>query len=384
MSSLNMINKENKMKITHVTSEVFEWDRPAIWNGSHFYDKGRLHKVTVYTDQGLVGSGWNGGTASTRPFGLMPRFVDYYRPLMIGKNPLDTRRLLVDLWERQIKILGPAGLHTQALAALLAACADIKGKEAGLPLYKMLGGARDKVRAYIAGGYYAEGKDLARLKAEMTYNVEELHATAVKMKIGDPAVGVSGDLERIAAVREAVGPNVLLLTDANCACDRATASEFAEAMDDYDVYWFEEPLPIYDFEGYGMLASGSRVKIATGENYYLFSDFETLLKCGGAAVLNVDVAICPGYDVAGDVARLALDSGVSVAPHGCQEMQLSLVAGVKNGELLEYYPTEVDPLRAEMFQPSLVLGADGFVDVPATPGIGFDLNMDLLNRYRVA
>ena len=372
------------MKITHVTSELFEWDRPTIWNGSHFYDKGRLHKVIVYTDQGLTGSGWNGGTAATRPLVLMPRFVDYYRPLMIGKNPLDTRRLLVDLWERQIKILGPAGLHTQALAALLVACADIRGKAAGLPLHTMLGGARDRVRAYIAGGYYAEGKDRARLRDEMVYNVEELHATAVKMKIGDPGVGVSGDMKRVAAVRDAIGPDVLLLTDANCACDRATASEFALALADYDVYWFEEPLPIYDFEGYGMLAAGSRVKIATGENYYLYSDFDTLLKHEGAAVLNVDVAICPGYDVAWDVSGAALEKGVSIVPHGCQELQLALVAGVENGEMLEYYPPEVDPLRAELFQPLLVLQPDGFVDVPSTPGIGFDLNMDLLKRYRVS
>jgi L-alanine-DL-glutamate epimerase-like enolase superfamily enzyme len=218
----------------------------------------------------------------------------------------------------------------------------------------------------------------------MVYNVQELHATAVKMKIGDPAVGVSGDVKRIGAVREAIGPDVLLLTDANCACDRETAMEFAEAMADYDVYWFEEPLPIYDFDGYQALAAHSPVKIATGENYYLFSDFETLLEHEGASILNVDVAICPGYDVAEDVARSALNRGVSIAPHGCQELQLPLVAGVVNGELLEYYPTEVDPLRAEMFQPSLVLETDGFVDVPSAPGIGFDLNMDLLNRYRVA
>lgn len=84
-----------------------------------------------------------------------------------------------------------------------------------------------------------------------------------------------------------------------------------------------------------------------------------------------------------DVSRAALDRGVSIVPHGCQEIQLPLVAGVENGEMLEYYPLEVDPLRAELFLPSLVLGPDGFVDVPPTPGIGFDLNMDLLSRYRV-
>ena len=84
------------------------------------------------------------------------------------------------------------------------------------------------------------------------------------------------------------------------------------------------------------------------------------------------------------VANMAARSGVTIAPHGCQELQLSLAAAVKHGEFLEYYPTEVDPLRSDMFYPKLVLDSDGFVTVPDRPGIGFELNMDLLNRYRVS
>ena len=95
------------------------------------------------------------------------------------------------------------------------------------------------------------------------------------------------------------------------------------------------------------------------------------------------MAICPGYDVARDVALLAQDRGLTIAPHGCQELQLPLVAGLPNGEFLEYYPTEVDPLRSEIFQPQLLPDKDGYVDVPDRPGIGFDLNMELLERYRV-
>ena len=74
---------------------------------------------------------------------------------------------------------------------------------------------------------------------------------------------------------------------------------------------------------------------------------------------------------------------MTIAPHGCQELQLPLAAGVSHGEFLEYYPTEVDPLRSEMFYPKLQPDEDGYVTVPDRPGIGFDLNMDLLNRYRV-
>jgi L-alanine-DL-glutamate epimerase-like enolase superfamily enzyme len=371
------------LKITNITSELFEWPRPGLWNGSHYYGNASLHKVTVYTDQGLVGAGWNGGTAASRPQRLMPAFVDYYRDLCLGRNPLDTAALVKDLWEKQIKILGPAGLHTQVLAAILIACWDIKGKAFNQSVHQLLGGAQQRVPVYIAGGYYAEGKGLPQLQDELRYNVEELHARAVKMKIGDPKVGVAGDLARVAAAREAIGPDIKLMVDANCACDLLTAIEFAHELPHYDVYWFEEPMPIYWFEDHRKLAAATPVKIAVGENYYTYADFKNILDCQGAAILNVDVAICPGYDVARDVALLAQDRSLTIAPHGCPELQLPLVAGLPNGEFLEYYPVEVDPLRSEIFQPQLAPDKDGYVTVPDRPGIGYELNMELLGCYRV-
>ena len=216
----------------------------------------------------------------------------------------------------------------------------------------------------------------------MRFNVEELHAGAVKIKIGDPRVGVAGDMERVAAARDAIG-GAMLLVDANCALDLPTAMEFARLLPEYDVYWFEEPLPIHDYDGHRQLAEMSDVKIATGENGYHLAHFRTLLDHRGESVLNVDATICPGYDVALDVADLAAERGVSIAPHGCQELQLPLAAAVSHGEFLEYYPAAVDPLRDEMFEPKLRPDADGYVTVPDRPGIGFELNMNFLSRYRV-
>ncbi len=371
------------IKITQVTSEAFEWDRPGIWNGSHFYGPGRLHKVTVYTNEGVHGIAWNGGTAATRPQHFLSRFVDYYRPLLIGRNPLDTRKLVIDLGEKQNKILGPAGLHTQALASIIIACWDIRGKVENTSVHQMLGGAQGRVRAYIAGGYYAEGKGLKALQNELAYNVQELHATAVKMKIGDPDVGFIRDIKRVEAARDAIGTDVTLMVDANCAFDVETALRFARELEEYDIYWFEEPITIHDFEGHRRLAETSKMHIATGENYYTFADFEVLLAHQGASILNVDATICPGYDIALDIAEMARGKGISIAPHGCQELQLPLVAGVSNGIFLEYYPPEVDPLRGDLFIPRLELDNDGYVSVPDTPGIGFELNMDLLSQYRV-
>ena len=370
-------------KITHVTSESFEWERPGIWNGMHFYGPGRLHKVTVYTDQGIHGIGWNGGTAAVRPNNFSKLFVDYYKSFLIGENPLETEKLTIKLGEKQNKILGSAGLHTQVLAAIIIACWDIKGKMEDKSIHSLLGGLQKRVRAYVAGGYYAKDKGLEELQEELLYNVHTLNATAVKIKIGDPFAGIDMDMKRIEAARDAIGPDVDLLVDANCAFDLPTALEYAKEMENYKVYWFEEPLAIHDFKAHKILNASTSLTIATGENYYTLADFETLIENKGASMLNVDATICPGYDVALAVAKLAEEKGLKIAPHGCQELQIPLVAAVSNGELLEYYPPEVDKLRKDLFFPNLKLDSDGYVTVPETPGIGFDLNMDLLNRYRV-
>tara|TARA_B100000579_G_C22829396_1_gene855037 strand:+ start:173 stop:1297 length:1125 start_codon:yes stop_codon:yes gene_type:complete len=372
-----------EIKITHIKSESFEWERPGIWNGMHFYGPGRLHKVTVKTDQGIQGIGWNGGTAAVRPNNFSKLFVDYYKSFLIGENPLETEKLTVKLGEKQNKILGSAGLHTQVLAAIIIACWDIKGKVEGKSIHSLLGGLQKRVRAYIAGGYYAKDKGLEDLQEELLYNVNKLNATAVKIKIGDPTIGIAMDMKRIEAARDAIGPEVDLLVDANCAFDLPTALEYAKEMESYNVYWFEEPLAIHDFKAHKTLNASTSLTIATGENYYTLADFETLIENKGASMLNVDATICPGYDVALAVAKLAEEKGLKIAPHGCQELQLPLVAAVSNGELLEYYPPEVDELRKELFFPKLKLDSDGYVTVPDAPGIGFDLNMDLLNRYKV-
>jgi len=167
------------------------------------------------------------------------------------------------------------------------------------------------------------------------------------------------------------------------ALDLQTSLRFAEELAKCGVYWFEEPMPIHRCRDHGTLKRASNVKIATGENGCHLAHFETLLDHEGADILNVDVTICPGYDVAKRVADLALERGVSIAPHDCQELQFPLTSAVPHGEFLEYYPVAVDPLRTEMFLPRMVPDEDGYVTVPERPGIAFELNMDLLDRYRV-
>ena len=374
-------------KIITVESELYEWDKPPIWNGMHVYDKGRLHLIKVTAKSGtevVVGYGFNGGTAATRPLSIFPRFVDLLRSALIGHDVTDTG--YVSRLAENYKIYGPGGYHTQVIAAINQACWDIRGKLEGKSVHALLDGTQQRIRTYIAGGYYGRGKGFDELREEMARNVDEFNATAVKMKIGDPNAGLEADIKRIEAVRETVGADVTVMVDANCALSIETAGAYLPTLQANDIFWFEEPIHSHDYRGHSALREMAKdygIRIATGENGYGLHYFQTLIDYDGADVFNLDVAILPGYDPAMQVVEEVLSAEKLIAPHGAQELQIHVAASRDNGLMLEYYPPAVDPLRGEMFLPPMVLDSDGYVTVPSRPGIGFAPNLELLKDHRV-
>ncbi len=374
-------------KITSVESQLYEWDKPPIWNGMHVYDKGRLHLVVVTARSGteeIVGYGFNGGTAATRPLAIFPKFVDLFRPALIGHDVTDTA--YVSRLAENYKIYGPGGYHTQVIAAINQACWDIRGKIEGKSVHALLGGTQQRIRTYIAGGYYGRGKGFDELREEMVRNRDEFNATAVKMKIGDPDAGLETDIKRIEVVREAVGPDITVMVDANCALSIEKAYAYLPALQSNDIFWFEEPIHSHDYRGHKALRTVAQdygIRIATGENGYGLHYFQTLIDYEGADVFNLDVAILPGYESAMQVVEEASTAGKLIAPHGAQELQIHVAASRDNGLMLEYYPPAVDPLRGEMFLPQMILESDGYVTVPSRPGIGFTPNWELLKSHRL-
>lgn len=379
--------RTHPFKIAAVESQRYEWDKPPIWNGMHVYDKGKLHLVKVTAKSGteeVVGYGFNGGTAATRPLHLFPMFVEQFCPALIGLDVTNTA--YVSRLAENYKIYGPGGYHTQVLAAINQACWDIRGKLAGKSVHALLGGTQQRIRTYIAGGYYGKGKGFDELREEMTRNRDEFNATAVKMKIGHPDAGLETDIKRIEAVRETVGPDMTLMVDANCALSLEKACAYLPALQANDIFWFEEPIHSHDYRGHKVLRAIAQeygIQIATGENGYGLHYFQTLMDCEGADVFNLDVAILPGYEPAMQVVEEALAAQKAIAPHGAQELQIHIAASRDNGLMLEYYPPAVDPLRGEMFLPPMVLERDGHVMVPSRPGIGFVPNWELLKHHRV-
>ena len=374
-------------KIVSVESLLYEWDRPPIWNGMHVYDKGRLHLVKVTAKSGteeVYGYGFNGATAATRPLHLFPIYLDLFRPALIGHNATDTPYItwLADNY----KIYGPGGYHTQVLAAVNQACWDIKGKLEGKSIHELLGGKKERIRTYIAGGYYSRGKGLVELREEMEYNITEFNTTAIKMKIGHHAAGIETDLRRIETVRQAVGPDITIMVDANCSLSVERAGAYIPALRANNVLWLEEPIHSHDYRGYKTLrdiAKDYDIYIATGENGYGLHYFQTHIDNEGADVFNLDVAILPGYDTSIKVVEEALAANKWISPHGAQELQIHIAASRDNCLMLEYYPPAVDPLRGDMFLPQMELDKDGHVTVPSTPGIGFEPNFELLKHYRI-
>lgn len=361
------------MKITHILTERFRWPRhKPITNGLHTYTHSTLGVVRIETDAGLTGI----GIGSLDP--IVEAAIHQFAPALVGQDPLDVERHWHGMWVP--KLVGRRGMTTRAISAIDIGLWDLRAKWARMPLYKMLGGFRDRVPTYIAGGYYEEGKGLDELAQEMLDSVA-MGAKAVKMKVG--ALPLHEDAARVKVVREAVGPEVKVMVDANCAYRTREAIQFARLIEDYDVFWFEEPVMPDDLMGHRRLAQSTSIPIATGENEYTRYGFRDLIQHEAASVLNPDALIMGGVTEFMKVAALAQAHDLDIAPHGPQQLHVHLVAAIANGLVLEYYRDTVDPMWGETHRHMLGINEDGTVSPPDVPGIGLEPNYETLEPHRV-
>ena len=322
--------------------------------------------------RGTTGIGLGGGK------GVIGATIDSLKPLLIGEDPINVERLWHAMWVP--KLIGRRGLTTRAISAIDIALWDLRAKVAGMPLYKMLGGYRDSVPTYIAGGYYEDGKGLKELQQEVSEHVEG-GAKAVKMKVG--AVSINEDVARVKAVREAVGPDIKLMVDANCAYRWYEAIQLADRIEAFDPFWFEEPIAADDYEGHKRIAEKTTIPVATGENEYTRYGFRDLIATGCVPILNADAKILGGVTEFMKVAALAQAHDLDIAPHGAQEIHIHLVSAISNGLILEFYPRRMDPMWGKIYNETLDLNDDGTVSPPEVPGIGIEPRYETLAEWRV-
>jgi L-alanine-DL-glutamate epimerase-like enolase superfamily enzyme len=258
------------------------------------------------------------------------------------------------------------------------------GKACGKPLYQVLGGARDRMRAYASAGFYTKSKGRKELAAEMASYVEAGYK-AVKMKIG--GLSLREDLERIREVRSAIGDEMELMVDANCAYTPKQAMAMAQRMEELDIAWFEEPCSADDLEGNAQLASFTSIPIAGYESEFSRFGFRDLIVKRAVDIVQPDCIWSGGISEAKKIATIASAFGLPCVPHSFSSAvamlaNMHLIASIPNGYILEM-DRNPNPLREELIAEPVRIDAESWVKMPQGPGLGMQLSEQVLRKYRV-
>jgi L-alanine-DL-glutamate epimerase-like enolase superfamily enzyme len=300
-------------------------------------------------------------------------------PKVVGEDSHRVKGIWEDLYQELI-LQGRAGSVMRAVSAVDIALWDLNARLSGLPLWKYLGAVETtSVPAYASGGYYLDGKTADDLAAEMASYVG-LGFRAVKLKIG--RAGPKEDAARVAAVREAVGPDVRVMLDANNAWrDLPTALEAVRRLEPFDPYWIEEPFGPDDIDNHARLARATPVTIATGEIEVGRWRHLQLLQAGAAAILQTDAAVCGGITEFQRIASTADSFGVTMAPHWFHDLHVHLVASTPNARLVEFFPDAKVFNFRELVDTQLEVGDGGALLLPQAPGLGFGFSEPALERF---
>jgi L-alanine-DL-glutamate epimerase-like enolase superfamily enzyme len=301
-----------------------------------------------------------------------------FAPRLLGRES----HLSEGLWQAMYQdsvLQGRSGSVMRALSILDTAIWDLNARAAGLPLHLYLGAVvDDKVPAYASGGYYVEGKTPALLGREMAGYVRQ-GFTAVKMKTG--RLSPREEEERVRAAREAIGPDVLLMLDANNAWrDLPTALEYLRRFEEHDPYWIEEPFAPDAIDLHARLARTTPVTVATGEIEVGRWRFRELIDAGGAEILQADAAVCGGISEWRRIAAHADSRGVTVWPHWFHDLHAPLVAATPNARLVEYFPDDQVLNFRRLIDRQLELDHGDLV-LHRTPGLGFRFDEGAVAKY---
>ena len=361
------------MKITEVKSEVYQVPtHREIHDAVRHFDRLGLLLANVETDEGVLGTGFSYTVNLHGALEIASIISRSISELVRGMDPNDHERVWYRMW-RSLDWVGRGGIAVLAVAATDIAIWDLKSKTSGMPLYKLLGGYRDKVPVYNTdGGWlnHTQEQLVGEAKAIITAG---FRGSKIKVGKDDPLE----DVERIAAVRQVLGPNRPLMVDANERFTHAEAIKRAHMWEEFNLYWFEEPLPAEDILGHAKVKAHTSIPIALGESLFTRQQFKDYIGTDGVSILQPDACRCGGISEWLKIAHLADCHHMDVSPHFAMELHLPFVAAIPNGLFVEYIPTLnavlQEPLRLE----------DGYFRPREEPGLGIQWDNDKLSRYRV-
>jgi L-rhamnonate dehydratase len=337
--------------------------------------------VTIETDTGLTGTGM---TAITEEEVIGSIVNDIAAHHLIGLDPLCHEQI----WERLYWLLTPrgqSGYASHAIAAIDLALWDIKGKALNQPCWRLLGGARAEVPVYATFGFnFFDRVELAAAaKAWVDKGFQRL-----KMTVGHHALQrrdeprpldqvIAEDVQRIRAVREAIGPGVQIYIDANCSLDYFHAQWLAQRVEPYGISFFEEPVTQNDIPNLVKLRAKTSIPLAAGQNEGLASRFRDMLVAQAVDVVQPNACITGGFTQCGRIAGMAAAFNTRFANGGAwPHHNMHLHAGLANGSLVEYHSVAVQ--CCELVFDDLPKPEQGVLRLPETPGLGFSPNPERL------
>ena len=378
------------MKITDVITHQLsvKVDEPFTSSRGWIYTTKNALVVEIRTDEGITGWGDCYGPAA-----VARTIVDtLLKPSVIGKDPFDVEVIWEALYNK-VKDYGLSGMTIAGISGVDIALWDIIGKACGKPVHKLIGGSfRNKVQAYATGLYF---KNMDRLTEEAVEEARGYVAQgfrAVKMKIG--LGSIKKDIARVAAVRDAIGPDVLLMVDANHCYNVPQAINIGRELERLEVHWFEEPISPEDIEGYVEVSRALDMAVAGGENEFAKFSFRHILERRAMDIIQPDVCAAGGITECKKIAALAQAHGTQCVPHAWgtaigMAATLHFLASLPEcpsclvpiPPLLEYEQT-FNPFRDQLAGKPFA-HHQGWVDIPTGPGLGIEIDRDLLDRYRV-
>ena len=323
--------------------------------------------LRLQTDEGIEGISYVSriGPPTLR---ALVNLLEAYSEQQLGQDPLNTEAIYARMYRGLATI---AGLECRAASAIDAACWDIKGKAFGQPVYRLMGGFRDRLPVSANWGVQ-HGANPEEVAAAGQKHLDRGYR-AMKFQLGqlDRETAVA----HIRTVREAVGPGVKLIVDANQRWTAKQAIEMGEAIAPYEPYWIEDPVPHYDYTGLRLVRESLTTLICAGENYQNVPQFKRLMEEGSADIAMVDLDL--GLTGFLKVAHMAEAHGLPLVNHLASEILAHGIAAVPNGLIVGFYPW-AQPLLQEQ-----VRIEDGQIVMSQRPGLGLDLDESALKHFAI-
>ena len=349
-------------------------DEPLAGFSENPHGKNPIVWLKVRTDDGIEGLGvsYFGGALT----GVLRQAVDDLGALIVGDDPLRPEAVARKLREAAQQA-GPGGILTMAMSALDVALWDLKGKALGLPLWKLLGGGRDRVRTYASGAL----RRGLKLEEAVTAagRLREKGYKQAKMQLGLPgATDPAREVEQARLIREAVGPDMDLMCDINQRWRPEQAIDIGRRVEDAGVglFWLEDVTAADDYAGLARVADALRTPVCGGEYLWGIVPFRHMMEARSVDIPMIDQVRCGGITPWLKIAGMAEAFNLAVVSHGVPEIHVHLVGAVPNGLTVEYMP-RLFPLWKSVPEP-----VRGDLMMPEAPGLGLEFDEAAIARYR--